>query len=162
MGSTIQRRPLRESTALPSSPRIPSSGKASASSSRMNASDSRSAAVTSLPSPFLSVATFPKWRRVISPARVAVRVAKSISWSGSMEAMRQGRGSAAPGHRGAAANPEAEGVFDRAGDADARPARDIFLADGNAGEDAQRQLIQVVPVEGSVDAEGATEVAGAT
>ena len=37
MGSTIQRRPLREATALPSSPRMPSSGKASASAARISA-----------------------------------------------------------------------------------------------------------------------------
>jgi hypothetical protein len=79
------RRPLRDSTAPPSSPRMPSSGKFSASSVRMKASDSRSAAVTSLPSDFLSVATVPKWRRVISPARWAVRTAKSIRLSRSID-----------------------------------------------------------------------------
>src|SRR6267378_202379 len=54
MGSTIQRRPLRDSRRAPSSPRMPSSGKAAVRISEICRSHSRSAAVTGESSAFVS------------------------------------------------------------------------------------------------------------
>src|SRR5919108_1498532 len=112
-----QRTPLVPARALPSSPTMPSSGRAASSASTISASDARSISLTmSVPVDLVSTSVRRRWRpsRSSSPARSATPLARSTSAPGSGD------------ERGSADIPDRHGTVRSMGDPPAFP---VFAVD---------------------------------